>query len=122
MQRSSLNAFSLESHAPPFAVSRRSFISRQSIESDKVTGSIRIKVDTNGFEGVTFYNCALMGISNNERRPDMEKSIVRWSYWLGVACVALSILMRALNLVGLAGINSPLGGNPVGYSSFFRAA
>jgi hypothetical protein len=52
----------------------------------------------------------------------MEKKIVRWSYWLGVACVALSILMRALNLVGLAGVNSPLGGNPVGYITFFRGA
>jgi hypothetical protein len=32
----------------------------------------------------------------------MEKHIMRWSYWLGVICVALAVLTRLLNTVGLS--------------------
>jgi hypothetical protein len=31
----------------------------------------------------------------------MEKQIVRWSYWLGLACAAVAIVLRGLIFAGL---------------------
>lgn len=48
----------------------------------------------------------------------MEKHILRWSYWLGVICVALAIVARILNMTGLSTILIPTRGNPVSFRSF----
>ncbi len=31
----------------------------------------------------------------------MEKHIVKWSFWLGLACAVIAFVLRALNAVGL---------------------
>ena len=51
----------------------------------------------------------------------MEKHIIQWSYWLGVVCVVLALVTRALNVLGVASL--VLGrGNPIGYRSFLDGA
>jgi hypothetical protein len=52
----------------------------------------------------------------------MEKHIIRWSYWLGVVCVALALITRALNVLGVAYNVIPGRGNPIGYHSFVDGA
>ena len=51
----------------------------------------------------------------------MEKQIIRWTYLLGVVCVAAAVLWRA---AGLAGVNDQItvGGSLVTYMSFFKGA
>ncbi len=50
----------------------------------------------------------------------MEQHIARWSYWLGVACVAMALLWRVLNILGLGPVATR--GNPIAYMSFFKGA
>jgi hypothetical protein len=52
----------------------------------------------------------------------MEKYIMRWSYWLGIACVVLALVLRALNAIGLHVAEIATRGNSVGYHSFLRGA
>jgi hypothetical protein len=51
----------------------------------------------------------------------MEKHILRWSYWLGVVCVALAFLIRVLNLLGVP-VMLHTRGNPVSFASFADGA
>lgn len=51
----------------------------------------------------------------------MEKIIVRWSYWLGVACVVVALLMRTANAAGLMTVVDTRG-MYIGYMSFFKGA
>lgn len=52
----------------------------------------------------------------------MEKQIVRWSYWLGVASVAITLAWRGLNTFGIAMTNAPVPGQTLWYMSFYKAA
>ena len=52
----------------------------------------------------------------------MEKHIVRWSYWLGVVCVALALVTRALNVLGVARNVFTGQGQPISYHSFVDGA
>jgi hypothetical protein len=52
----------------------------------------------------------------------MEKLIAKASYWLGVTCVVLAFLARALNVVGSDSLHFLNKGNPVGYHSFLDGA
>jgi hypothetical protein len=47
----------------------------------------------------------------------MEKILLKVSYWLGVVCIVLAILSKALNAVG---VNAMLNtrGNDIGYHTF----
>jgi hypothetical protein len=36
----------------------------------------------------------------------MEKHILHWSYWLGVACLIIAAVWRVVNVFGLASGNS----------------
>ena len=52
----------------------------------------------------------------------MEKHIVRYSYWLGVVCLVIAFVWRAL---GAIGVNIPALGAPAGvvtYMSAYKAA
>jgi hypothetical protein len=52
----------------------------------------------------------------------MEKHILRFSYWLGVICVALAVIARILNMAGLSTIFIPTRGNPISFRSFVDGA
>jgi len=36
----------------------------------------------------------------------MERQILHWSYWLGLACLIIAVVWRVLNVFGLAPGNS----------------
>lgn len=52
----------------------------------------------------------------------MEKHIIRWSYWLGLVCVALAAVTRILNTLGLSTILLQTRGNPLSPRTFLDAA
>ena len=52
----------------------------------------------------------------------MEKHIMRWSYWLGVACVVAAVVIRVLNTFGLSTMLIQTRGNPISYRSFVDGA
>ena len=54
----------------------------------------------------------------------MEKSILRWSYWLGVISAVIALVWRAINVaLGLhpAGV-AVIPGQTIWYMSFYKAA
>jgi hypothetical protein len=51
----------------------------------------------------------------------MEKHIIQWGYWLGVVCVVLALVTRALNVLGVVSVVVGRG-NPIGYRSFLDGA
>jgi len=50
----------------------------------------------------------------------VEKHIVKWSFWLGLACAVIAFVLRGLDAVGVFPNFLP-GGN-IGYMSFYKAA
>lgn len=52
----------------------------------------------------------------------MEKHIMRWSYWLGVVCVVLAVVIRILNALGLPTILLQTRGNAISFRSFVDGA
>ncbi len=52
----------------------------------------------------------------------MEKQIMRWSYWLGVACVVLAVVTRILNTLGLSTVLLQTRGNAISYRTFVDGA
>jgi len=52
----------------------------------------------------------------------MEKNILRWSYWLGVICVVLAVVMRILNMFGVPATLLATRGNGFSYRSFVDMA
>ncbi len=52
----------------------------------------------------------------------MEKQIGWFSYWLGIACVALAVVMRIANLAGVSFSQILTKGNPVSYRTFLVGA
>ena len=52
----------------------------------------------------------------------MEKLIARWSYWLGIACLVITVIWRTANAFGLLlpFIGPP--GRAIWYLSFFHAS
>jgi hypothetical protein len=48
----------------------------------------------------------------------MEKRIAIWSYWLGVLCAVLTIVLRGLAAFGLFPMLVPASGAFVSYSTF----
>lgn len=49
----------------------------------------------------------------------MEKHFAKWTYWAGVACALISLIIRALNGVGLY-VDFP--GMNLGHMSFYKAS
>jgi|HubBroStandDraft_1064217.scaffolds.fasta_scaffold65829_1 hypothetical protein len=52
----------------------------------------------------------------------MEKHIMRWSYWLGLASVVIAIVTRVLNIFGLSNMLLQTGGNPISPLTFVNGA
>jgi hypothetical protein len=57
----------------------------------------------------------------SERRLSVEKHIVKWSYWLGLACAVIAFVMRGLNAFGVFVPDFLSRGN-IGAMSFYKAA
>jgi hypothetical protein len=51
----------------------------------------------------------------------VEKHVIKWSYWLGLACVVIAFIMRGLNAVGVVGPDF-LWRENIGAMSFYKAA
>lgn len=49
----------------------------------------------------------------------MEKHLAKWTYWAGVACAAIALVIRALNGVGVY-VDFP--GMNLGHMSFYKAS
>jgi hypothetical protein len=52
----------------------------------------------------------------------MEKHIVHWSYWLGIACLVIALLWRAFSALGMWLPATITPGNTVYYMSFYKAS
>jgi hypothetical protein len=52
----------------------------------------------------------------------MERNIVHWSYWLGIASLVTALLWRALNALGLWLPLQIAPGQTVYYMSFYKAS
>ena len=52
----------------------------------------------------------------------MEKQISIWSYWLGLACALLTIVLRGLASFGIYPDLVPAAGAQVSYNTFLRGA
>ncbi len=51
----------------------------------------------------------------------MEKHLITWSYWLGIASFAIALVWGVLNAFGMfLPKNMPLGGT-ISYMSFYKA-
>jgi hypothetical protein len=50
----------------------------------------------------------------------MAKQIAKWSYWVGIACLVVSILWRAGNVMGMPAAPSLAEGRTFGYLTFYR--
>ena len=51
----------------------------------------------------------------------MEKHLIRWSYWLGIACFAVALVWKALVATGLLPPRGIFAGEAVASMSFYRA-
>jgi hypothetical protein len=52
----------------------------------------------------------------------MEKIIARWSYWLGIACLVITLIWRAVNALGFWLPLNVTPGHTIWYLSFFHAS
>lgn len=52
----------------------------------------------------------------------MNKLIVDWSYWLGVASAVIALALRSLNALGLLLPQVVAQGRTIWYMSFFKGA
>ena len=51
----------------------------------------------------------------------MEKQLIRWSLWLGLACVVFAVLLRGLDALGITSALSTRG-TSISYMSFVKGA
>ena len=49
----------------------------------------------------------------------MEKHLANWTYWLGIACATIALIIRGFQAVGLY-LDFP--GVNLGYMSFYKAS
>ncbi len=52
----------------------------------------------------------------------MEKHIITWSYWLGMASAVIALALRSLNAFGLLVPQVVAQGQTIWYMSFFKGA
>jgi hypothetical protein len=52
----------------------------------------------------------------------MEKHILRWSYWLGIASLVIAVVWRALNGLGLGSPMLLIRGESIYSMSFYKAS
>jgi hypothetical protein len=73
----------------------------------------------------TFHRAFLLEVGPIEivqRGNTMEKILIKVGYWLGVVCVALAMLSKALNAIGVNFAQFTTRGNEIGYRSFVVGA
>jgi succinate dehydrogenase/fumarate reductase cytochrome b subunit len=51
----------------------------------------------------------------------VEKYLVKWTYWLGLACAAIAFVLRGLNAVGVFVLDF-IPTQTLGYMSFYKAS
>lgn len=51
----------------------------------------------------------------------MEKHVVKWTYWAGLACAAIALIIRGLQALGLYVTDFLPAGANIGYMSFYKA-
>lgn len=51
----------------------------------------------------------------------MEKHILQWSYWLGIASFAVALVWRGLNALGMWLPSNATPGHTIVYMSFYKA-
>ena len=49
----------------------------------------------------------------------MEKHLAKWTYWLGIACAVIALVIRGFQAIGLY-LDFP--GVNLGYMSFYKAS
>ncbi len=52
----------------------------------------------------------------------MDRMISQFSYWLGLACVAIALVMRGFYALGVEIPGSAIQGATIGYMSFYKGA
>jgi hypothetical protein len=52
----------------------------------------------------------------------MEKQIITWSYWLGVASAVIALVMRSFNAFGVWLPRTVVQGSTIWYMSFYKGA
>jgi len=52
----------------------------------------------------------------------MEKKIVQWAYWLGIASAVIALAMRACNAFGIWLPTAMAQGRTIWYMSFYKGA
>jgi hypothetical protein len=52
----------------------------------------------------------------------MEKHLVTWSYWLGIACFAIALVWKARNAFGMWLPKSMAAGQTISYMSFYKGS
>jgi hypothetical protein len=52
----------------------------------------------------------------------MEKHLVTWSYWLGIACFAIALVWKAWNAFGMWLPKSMAAGQTISYMSFYKGS
>jgi hypothetical protein len=50
----------------------------------------------------------------------VEKHLVTWSYWLGIACVAIALLWKAWSALGLWLPKSMAAAQTISYMGFYK--
>jgi len=51
----------------------------------------------------------------------VEKHVVKWTYWLGIACAAIALIVRGLQALGVFVTDYLPPGANIGYMSFYKA-
>ena len=51
----------------------------------------------------------------------MEKHLAKWTYWLGLACALIALVIRGLNAMGVFVLDFMPSQN-LGYMSFYKAS
>ena len=52
----------------------------------------------------------------------MDKQMVKWTYWLGLACAAIALVIRCLQVLGFYVSDYLPMWIRIGYMSFYKAA
>ena len=52
----------------------------------------------------------------------MEKQLIKWSYWIGIACAAVALVWRLLAAFRVVMPGEAIPGAFIWYSSFLKAA
>ena len=50
----------------------------------------------------------------------MEKHLVPWSYWLGIACFAIALVWKAWSAFGMLLPKSMASGQTISYMTFYK--